>query len=71
MNQCSEHSGICERNEGVKENLKQEILDRKSGDSELWKGLNQMKAWVITGMGSTIVGMALFILNLLIPHAGK
>jgi len=41
MNTCPEHSGVCERNESVKEGLSQEILDRKECDRELWKGLNQ------------------------------
>jgi hypothetical protein len=70
MTTCVDHSGVCERVDGVKENLAQEILDRKAGDSELWKGLNQMKAWVIGGMGSTILAMALFILNMVV-HPGK
>lgn len=53
MNYCQQHSGVCADMENVK----------KSIDS-LWKGLNAMKGWVITGMGSTILAMALFILEL-------
>ena len=70
MNQCFDHTGICKENEAVKANLKQEITDRKKGDDDLWAGLNEMKRWIIGGMGSTIIAMGVFILNMVFPHKG-
>lgn len=54
MNQCGEHSGVCER------------MDRAERDiQDLFKGIDRMKAWVIGGMTSMIVSGVVFIIKLL------
>ena len=58
-------SKLCTEMEMTMEKVNQEITDRKDGDKELWKGVNGIKAWIIAGMSSTIIAMAVFILNVI------
>lgn len=54
MNQCLHHEGHEARIDNNEKNIQ-----------DLWKGLNEMKRWIIGGMGSTIIAMAVFIANIL------
>ena len=49
---CMEHSG-----------LRAEIDNMKQNQADLWKAVNGMKNWVITGMAALVLQLALYIIN--------
>jgi hypothetical protein len=52
MNNCAQHSGVCERMNAAEKNI-----------DELWKGVNAIKNWVIAGMGSLVLAVFTFVIS--------
>jgi hypothetical protein len=61
---CLNHSGVCKEVESISKNLTVETADRKTEQNELWKGLNGLKGMLMAEMGSIILAMGVFILEM-------
>ena len=57
INPCCEHSGVCTDMKNVKKAV-----------DDIWRAINQMRTWVVLGMGTLIVGVGGSVASSMFKH---